>query len=361
MTMLSQGWANVLGALALALGCGACTQLHGGPQDGTETGNPPIASPTLNAARVALVISADQVRVTGQAGAATPAGATVEVASALTSEVFRGPVAADGSFDVSVSGSKLDTYEVRVVADGEESSNSVYVAPGAAAVTSASDGGALSCDQRSELARQQLEAVLTRPLQVGEMVRTSCRIDSDCTTVSPISTCNDSCSTYAISKVGTAELEAAVDAVEAGLCKNFSADGCKVVAQPCPGPTAEVACVGSWLCQLVERSGPDCTDRAVCANGTRQIWPGVCIASIAPPDSPGAGVSLVCVENDRGEVGLLSMRSDQAVTNKGWFNSAHGLFPDALSPDGRAKCEAQRAALGAEERRGFQDCISGTP
>lgn len=360
MTMLKTSWANVLGllgVLALALGCGGCTQLHGGPQDGTETGNPPVVSPTLNSARVALVISADQVRVTGQAGAASPAGATVEVISALTGARFQATVAADGSFDVSVSGSKLDSYEVRVVAEDEASSNSVYVAPGAAAVASASDGGALSCKQREELAHQQLEAVA---VQASMRTSQNCRIDSDCTEAFTGSVCNDSCSRYAVSNLQAQDIQAARDAIEGGLCKTYKQDGCQFIVQPCPQVPGEVACIGGVRCALVTPDGPDCADKPVCVNGARQIWPKVCEQSVT--EQLSASVGVFCIADDQGNVGLTIGGASMAVTNKGWSSSQHGQVRNTLSPDAQAKCDAQRAALGVDlNDDAAWACIRGTP
>jgi hypothetical protein len=228
--------------LACLLGAGplACSELHGGPQDGTETGNPPVMAPFLNEALVALVVTADQVRVTGKPGAANP-GAQVEVLSTLTEQVLRGSVASDGSFDVLVDSSPLDTFEVRVVAAGGKTSAPVFVVQGAAAVAGSS-GDELSCSQRENLARQQLDALINSRLAEGGSY-TRCLIDTDCTTVSGGSACNDSCSTYAISKVGAQEIALATDSVEAGLCKTFAADGCKVIIQPCAPPQGELACV----------------------------------------------------------------------------------------------------------------------
>ncbi|HEX6239330.1 MAG TPA: hypothetical protein VFZ61_00495 [Polyangiales bacterium] len=342
----------LLGALAAMLCSGACTQLHGEPQDGTETGNPPVATPSLNDTLVALVITADEVRVTGEPGAAGPAGATVEVISALTGEVFRGPVAEDGSFDVSVSASKLDSFEVRVTAAGEPSSSTVYVVPGAAAVTSASGGATLSCNQRESLALQQLEAVAAQAIK-------RCRIDSDCTTVSTNSQCNDSCSRYGVSNIDALEIDAAREAIEGGLCKTYKQDGCQFIAQPCAPVPGEVACIGGRTCALVAQDGPSCADKPVCVNGVRQVWPKVCEQAIS--DDLSAISSVVCIADDRGNVGLTTMTHSMAVTNKGWSSSKYGLVESTLSPDAQAKCDARLAALGADPASALQTCLAVTP
>jgi hypothetical protein len=358
MTMLNSRWsrqprgpmnhatASIMGALLLALASSACTQAHD-ESGGTETGNPPVAMPTLKEALVALVITADKVRVTGAPGAASPGGATVEISSALTGAVTRGTVAADGSFDVPVDGSTLDTFEVRVVADGERSPGTVYVAPGAAAVTSGGGAG-LSCVQREGLAHQQLEAVAERAIR-------RCRIDSDCTEVGTGSVCNDSCSRYAVSKIDAMEIDAARAAIEAGLCKTYQEDGCRFIVQPCVPTPGELACLGAVQCAQVQRDGPNCADKSVCVNGVKQVWPKVCEQSLT--EIPSASINSVCLVDERGNVGLTFMTGSNAVTNKGWGSSGYGLIADTLGPNAQASCDAQRAALPTPEA--LSGCLSG--
>lgn len=235
-----------LSMTCISLSAGCVSELD--EERGTETGNPPVMQPKLDETLVKLVVTTEGVRIEGEKNAATP-NAKVEITSALTGQVFRGPVAADGSFGVDVNGSKLDTYAVRVVADGKTSPNTVYVAPGAAAVESSTQGGALSCEQRSSLARQQLDAVI-------DGGNRHCLIDSDCTTRSSGSACNDSCSVYPIANVGLSEVDAAQSAIEAGLCKTFAQDGCKVLALPCVPPNGQLACIAG-TCTLAK---PGCTE-----------------------------------------------------------------------------------------------------
>jgi Flp pilus assembly protein TadG len=357
MTMLNSKWVRreqgrvrwplawSAGVLLLALASSACTELHA--DGGTETGNPPLAMPALKEALVALVITADQVRVTGAPGAASPGGATVEITSALTGTVTRGSVAADGSFDVPVNGSTLDTFQVRVVADGERSSGTVYVVPGAAAVTSSS-GPSLSCEQREQLAHQQLEAVSDQAIR-------RCRIDSDCVEVSTGSVCNDSCSRYAVSKIDAMEIDAARTAIEAGLCKTYQADGCHFLINPCVQTPGEVACLGAVQCALVQRDGPNCADKTVCVNGVKRVWPKVCEQSLA--EVPSLSINSVCLVDERGNVGLTFMTGDKAVTNKGWGSSGYGLVADTLGPNAQASCDTQRAALPTPEA--LSACLNG--
>jgi hypothetical protein len=348
--------------LSLSMACiglsAGCVSELDDLERGTETGNPPVAQPKLDEARVKLVVTTVGVRIEGEKDAATP-GAQVEITSALTGQVFRGPVAADGSFGVDVSGSKLDTYAVTVVADGKTSTNTVYVAPGAAAVESSTNGGALSCGQRTELARTQLDA-LVESISANDPYATRCRIDTDCAEVSSGSSCNDSCSVYALSNAGVQQIETAKQTIKDGLCKDFDTDGCKYTVFPCPRPPGEVACVGHVKCGLVQRSGPDCFDRPVCVNGKKQIWPGVCADSIGE-ELTGRSQNVVCVATDKGEVGLMNLRDDLTVTNKDWSTSAYGLFPDSLSPNATTACNQQLAALGGAPLQALNDCLNKVP
>jgi hypothetical protein len=303
----------------------------------------------LNQALVALVVNADAMRIVGQAGAATP-GALIEVVSALTAQVFRASVAADGSFSVPVSGSKLDSFEVSAVADDKRSANTLYVVPGAAAVISTS-ANSLSCEQRETLAHQQLDAFITAPTPVGGTSTTNCRVDADCTTVSSGSVCNDSCSEYPLSKAAAISVEAAQDAIANGLCKSYKADGCQFIALPCAGPDGEIACLGNLVCALVRRSGPDCISQQVCVDGKSQPWSDVCWQSAT--DLPNASIGVVCLVNDKGVMALTMTGTDRAVTNQGWAHSAYWLFPSTLSPADEAKCSEQKALYAAG---GFLSC-----
>ncbi|HMI91028.1 MAG TPA: hypothetical protein VK509_06670, partial [Polyangiales bacterium] len=109
------------------------------PQDSTETGNPPV----IDIARIALVVTRDEVHVTGERGAVTPGGVKVEVENLASGEVESGDVARNGSFDVAVEGSFDDTYLLRAQgASAVPPSAPVYLYRGGAMV--ASDGGMAS-------------------------------------------------------------------------------------------------------------------------------------------------------------------------------------------------------------------------
>lgn len=341
-----------LGLACVVLSPGCVSELHDDdPVGGTETGNPPIVQPKLDEARVKLVVTTEGVRIEGDKNAATP-GASVEIVSALTGEVFHGPVAADGSFGVDVKGSKLDTYAVRVVVDGKKSTNTVYVAPGAAAVETSAEGGSLTCEQRTNLARTQLDALIESKV-ANDPYATRCRIDTDCTTVSSGSSCNDSCSVYAFSKASASEIEAAKEAIGSGLCKDFSADGCKVLALPCPAPQGEIACAGSVQCALVRRDAGACQNYMVCARGEKQMWP---LCQHALGQEPHESLEMVCVADEKGAVALTAMHGDIAITNRGWSHSAYGRFPSTLNAVAESECALQKRSVGDNNPTGALSC-----
>lgn len=237
----------------LTLAQGACTTTHMSPQEGTETGNPPV----IDQALVALVVTADQVRIVGRAGAVRPGGSTVQIVSALTGKTFESASRPDGSFDVLLDGSPLDTFAVRARKDAE-SSNTVFVVQGGAAVGT-DDAQQLSCQQRQDLAAAQMNAV-------ADGAHRRCRIDSDCTATSQATVCSESCATPFVSRVsGEPQLSEARAAIESGLCSDFAADGCSVLRLPC-APSSEVpSCVNERCEGKKVDSDPSPTQSSACS------------------------------------------------------------------------------------------------
>jgi hypothetical protein len=152
--------------------------------------------------------------------------------------VIQGKPAADGSFDVLVHGSPNDAFVVKVQAGGV-ASRAVYVVRGSAAVGDGV-GGALSCDQRDQLAGE----LLTR---VGSGADASCSVDGDCRTVLESARCHASCEYATVSQLGQRELEAASESLDAGLCADFTNDGCPTVFLSCVGPPRVVCSSGQCV------------------------------------------------------------------------------------------------------------------
>jgi hypothetical protein len=334
----------LLGAAATA-----CTVSYG-PQDGTETGNPPA----IDASLVALVVQADAVRVTGQPGAVSPGGTALELVSAFSGEVFHATASADGSFSVEVTTAELDTFELRAVRGGAES-NTVFVTRGGAAVTPAGSSDSLSCVQQENLARAQLAAVAQRADR-------SCARDEDCLQVAGGSECNDSCETFLLSSAGRENVEAARSVTEHGLCGSFAEDGCTVTALPCV-PRIEVPVCVSGSCQWVSPDAPDstqCEPRPVCADGTNETWPDVCVRSVTA--IPSAGIRSVCVVDADGKMALLALRGDLMVTNEGWTQSGgNGPVRSTLSVEDEQRCQAMLAVWRAVGADGAGVCSPVTP
>ncbi len=316
---------TVLGVLAAFIALG-CTQTHPGPQDGTETGNPP----SLNYTLIGLEVRADSVLVTGAAGAVSPPGTHVQVQSAFHGDVLTTVAATDGSFSVNVTKTPFDTFEVRAVSDGI-SSSPVYVVRGGSAIT-LGEGEGLSCSQREDLAERQLRAVV-------EAAHRVCTTDNDCLTVEVSSTCTRSCTTVAVSRMGETDVNDTRDAVEGGLCSAFS-EQCSAVSVPCEGLGA-ASCVNG-RCQAAATIIPTsrCTSHRVCADGTPENWE-VCTRSSTT--QPSSGLYAVCVVDSSGRIALTNLRGDLVIVNEGWTQSATALTPSTLSAPDEARCSTLKA------------------
>ena len=140
----------------LAAALAACTNAHG-PQEGTQTGNPPI----LDRGKVTLEVSADEVHVTGKPGAATPGGATIEI----TNHDHRQGDRRDGGRPTARStcastARSNDTFVVRAVANGEQS-DPVYVVRGGAEI--ADSGSRLAATRGSARLSYRAKSMPRRP------------------------------------------------------------------------------------------------------------------------------------------------------------------------------------------------------
>ena len=217
--------ASIRHRMLMAFAClwlGACTSTHG-PSGSTETGNPPV----IDLLRVALQVSADMVLITGEPGAIEPGGAAVEITNLATGAVTMTVAMPNGSFSVEVDGSANDAYSVRASAGGM-ASKPVFIVRGGAMVSSGT-GDSLSCDQRKQLAKTQLELAAAN-------VNTSCSVDADCDETLVQASCYHTCQATVASAAGVREIEAAAAAVGAGLCSTYTQDGCPSLVTTCPLP-----------------------------------------------------------------------------------------------------------------------------
>lgn len=188
-------------ALGLALGCSESFR----PTTSTETGNPPV----IDSTKVALVVTRDEVHVRGEPAAVTPPDGEVEITTISTGAVTTGPVQSNGSFDVAVDASIDDTFEVRAAFDGDRSAP-VFVIRGGAAI-GGGEGGALTCDQRNEVATALLD-------QAAGAADRACQADADCVMYTPFSECSNSCWVHYLSMTGLASIEATGTLVEQAVC-----------------------------------------------------------------------------------------------------------------------------------------------
>jgi hypothetical protein len=224
-------------AAAAALLIAACSDSHGhasrtGPDESTETGNPPV----IDVARIALVASGDEVHAVGEPGAVSPGGGEVVVESVLGDDVQRGPVEDDGAFDVMVNNGLYQIYVLHVEGAGDAGvSEPVYLNRGGAVAASA-DGGELSCEERQE----DIIAELT---QAEADASRACDSNSDCLFWS--GRCPHwYCEGAVVSEEGRDEFDTAVAEIETRLCAPFAQEGC-YEGLPMPGCfyPPEVLCV----------------------------------------------------------------------------------------------------------------------
>lgn len=63
----------------------------------------------------------------------------------------------------------------------------------------------------------------------------ACTSDDDCVTIAFSASCFDSCD-RAVAKSGEADVKAARERVDAGVCATYRARGCKLIVPPCVPP-----------------------------------------------------------------------------------------------------------------------------
>jgi hypothetical protein len=247
---------------AIVLAGGGCTQSFR-PDPSTETGNPPV----IDSAKIALVVTRDEVHVRGEAGAIMPPEADVEVTIVRTRDATLDSVEDDGSFDVEVEATIDDVFEVRAVL-GDLRSGAVIVDRGGAMVAggnggnggnggasgmggagSGGGGGTLSCDERTEQGRVALDEAI-------ELADRSCEVDDDCMGFYRAASCVADCFAGFFSEDGLQTLRDAVQSVDDGVCSQFESDGCSVFAPPCFPPGAAYCVAG----QCTEDNGGEICD-----------------------------------------------------------------------------------------------------
>ena len=220
---------RVLLRIAIAMLClSACAQDHLRGGTSTETGNPPAIESSL----VTKSSDGERVHIVGEPGAVSPGSIEVEVTNLATGTTQTAKVAKDGSFDITVSGSPDDAYAVSGV-DGKRRSDPVYVV---LEVATAGDGknGTLSCNQRSNLARLQLD-------QVTGIADRQCKTVADCRFASTYTSCSD-CVQISVSTPGAGAIAFVVGAIDQGLCASFEKDGC-TIASSCDKSRRMAVCV----------------------------------------------------------------------------------------------------------------------
>jgi hypothetical protein len=207
----------LLGPLFLLVGCGSSSGGIGRtPPGSTETGNPPV----IDVTKVALLVKRGEVHVTGEDGAVTPGGAELEIETLSSGDAVHGTSDSKGAFDIQVDGTVDDTYQLRALGTAKDvKSAPVYLYRGGASVGEG-DGGMFSCEQRATVIDDQLT-------QAASAADHACSTNADCTIVSgPVDCPGWVCSGAALSQSGAAEVAPSLDAIRAGMCKEFDDVGC---------------------------------------------------------------------------------------------------------------------------------------
>jgi hypothetical protein len=108
---------------------------------------------------------------------------------------------------------------------------------GSAATGTAGDAGP-SCEDLQQSARDEVIKAFVGHAQ--------CTDTADCVSTSLAAKCFDSCS-RSVNKNFTSDVSAAKDRVNAAQCKQFEAQGCKLIIPPCPPPDP-ATCISN-ICQ----------------------------------------------------------------------------------------------------------------
>jgi hypothetical protein len=238
-----------VGALCLAFG--ACSSSDRAKPSSSE----PASTPFIQTGLVALVTRAGAVHLTGKAGAISPGGSQLTARSLADGRSTHGSAAADGAFDLSVGGTIDDVLEL-TARRGAAQSEAVF-ASRAAVIAGQGSGGALTCDQR-----EQLAALLIA--QTADALDTACTTDADCAIASLQTNCSEECSDAIASTSAASALQGTIDTVNAALCQAVVDQGCDIAGHEC-SPTES----GAAVCDTGA-----CVFRSRCAGA---------------PNAPGAG------------------------------------------------------------------------
>ncbi len=89
----------------------------------------------------------------------------------------------------------------------------------------------------------------------------------------------------------------------------------------------------------------ECLSGVACVDGGYVPWQNICVYSVT--EVPSAGLYQVCVVDDHGNAGLVMIRGDRAIANRGWTHSAYGngLFASTLTDAGMQQCSEITARL----------------
>ncbi len=214
---------------------------------GTETGNPPV----VDSRKLRLVAGASGVELIGEAGA-VPSGAQLRLDNRSTGASAVVTAGADGSFQLELAGSPLDTYEVTVTDRGGTVTLGLQVQAMEATELPGTAPSALSCEQLESSLGLTVNGAL-EPFAQG------CTRHSDCQLQFWGVGCYYQCG---FSYVVAAQQAAAVVAAEQSIAPACAELESRCERQPpasCPLPTPIPEC-NQGTCRVLSLDGLGCDD-----------------------------------------------------------------------------------------------------
>lgn len=280
----------------------------------TNTGNPPVVDRTL----VRISAADDEVIVTGEPGAVETSGSeqvVAKVTNLSNDATGSATVGSDGSFEVRVSGTVDDDYELTVTTRG--AAPTTVTVPQTEAQT---DSGPMTCLERTGGTPNEGGTRGPQPIcgtlnaeascLTGELATTvslDCESNDDCVIAPNRSDCTDSCNSgMAVSLQGASELAAGLVSINETTCQDFDDEGCAYHISGCtPIPQLAARCEdGQCVGKSVQR-GFECSeavfypDAASCVDYATE--------ALCQRDRLLAGLENTCEQDDDCEVLYTSL------------------------------------------------------
>jgi hypothetical protein len=229
----------------------------GSVEHGTETGNPPV----LEQQKLHIVLHGTGVELVGDPGAVPP-GASVSITNRSTGEGAEATGRADGSLNVSLSGSLQDTYDVTVSYRG--GTQTLQLTASLDDVTGDLASGSSTGNAGGSGTTAMAVPPTPDPLVCGTLLQTlgarvsagfasadkTCQRDEDCENALQAVGCFYSCEGAVASRSGAEAARATIARDIAPLCTEFSSRGCELAPRPCPAVGIFLSCNAGTCAEL---------------------------------------------------------------------------------------------------------------